>query len=114
MQITKKRYELTKLALAQLVTQGGELVKNMPDGMRVTVGNIVEYSTDNDDGTTTDILAFEGNAEDGTRKWYMTNSKTFKREINKILDIFGDDEFCIVKISGTTKSGRVFVTCTAA
>lgn len=43
---------------------------------------------------------------------YSTISETFKREFMKIVDFFGEDTGAIKVITGSTKAGRSYVTCT--
>lgn len=45
---------------------------------------------------------------------YGTNSVSFTKEFKDIVDIFGDELTAIKVITGKTKAGRTFVTCTIA
>lgn len=43
---------------------------------------------------------------------FATNSPTFKEDFNNMLDFFGDEGVHSIKvISGTSKAGRTFITC---
>ena len=45
---------------------------------------------------------------------YATISDTFKKNFFRMVEIFEDEEFSIVKISGKTNNGRDFVNCDLA
>lgn len=79
-------------------------------GERINVHLYAFYEDTDKDGNTREILSIMDN--DGNV--YATNSATFKADFEKILDITDDDAFddlTIEVISGTSKSGREFITC---
>lgn len=80
------------------------LIKDLEDGETITPVYYAEYLDTDKDVEVLSIVDAEENV-------YSTISETFKRNFWDIVDIFGDEEFTIKKISGTTKSGRPFVNC---
>lgn len=80
------------------------LIKDLEDGTEITPAYYANY---NDSDKDVEVLSIV----DGDGIVYSTVSETFKRNFWDIVDIFGDEDFTIKKISGTTKSGRQFVNC---
>lgn len=80
------------------------LIKDLEDGTEITPDYYANYNDSDKDVEVLSIVDNEGIV-------YSTVSETFKRNFWDIVDIFGDEEFTIKKISGTTKSGRQFVNC---
>ena len=69
----------------------------------------LKYSdVDNKTGEVKEILTLE--TVDG--EMFGTVSDTFKREFDDIVSFFGDDVGSIKVISGTSKAGLKFITCT--
>ena len=86
-------------------------VKKMSDadGSILEVKSWIKYSDiDQKTGEVKEILTLETN--DG--EMFGTVSPTFQREFNDITEFFGDDVGAIKVTSGTSKSGRNFITCT--
>ena len=63
---------------------------------------------DSKTGEVKEILTLE--TMDG--EMFGTVSDTFKREFDDIVSFFGDDVGAIKVVSGTSKAGRKFITCT--
>lgn len=80
------------------------LIKDLEDGTEITPDYYANYNDSDKDVEVLSIVDKEGIV-------YSTVSETFKRNFWDIVDIFGDEDFTIKKISGTTKSGRQFVNC---
>lgn len=86
-------------------------VKKMSDAEDsiLEVKSWVKYTdVDAKTGEMKEILTLE--TVDG--EMFGTVSETFKREFDDIVAFFGDDVGAIKVISGTSKAGRKFVTCT--
>lgn len=108
--IKKSKENLTKLEQYKLIE--GETI-NMIDaqGLVLTVDCWLQYEDVNSRGVNVNVLAIL--AEDGNV--YATISETFKARFFRLLEIFGEDELPAIKITGgQTKSGRDYVSCTAA
>ena len=108
----KKRSKDTFTKLEQYKLIEGETVK-MADsvGMVIKVDSWIIYDDVNSRGENVEILAIL--AEDG--RVYATISKTFKDRFLRIVEIFGVDDMPAILITGgESKSGREYVSCTAA
>ncbi len=86
-------------------------VKDVEDGTLIAVSQWMEYEDANQDGEVVTILAIYDESADIT---YQTNSSTFKREFDDMVQMLGDVDLTIIKKSGVTKSDRPFVTCVLA
>lgn len=65
-------------------------------------------NVDDEDGTESTILSIK--TSDGD--FYATNSATFIKEFNNIVEIFGVELPEIEVLTGTSKNGRDFISCT--
>lgn len=86
-------------------------VKKMSDaeGSILEVNAWINYTDiDSKTGEVKEILVVE--TED--KEMFGTVSPTFQREFKDIVDFFGDAVGAIKVISGKSKSGRTFITCT--
>lgn len=94
------KYAMTKTAVS---------VKNLEDNVTIMAEAYMIYQDINEEtGETKDLTAILD--QDG--RAYITQSSTFTREMLAIWDIFGESSIKpLMKKSGTTKSGRPFVTC---
>ena len=78
------------------------------DGSILEVAAWISYTdTDSRTGEINDLLAIQ--TTDG--EMFGTNSAIFQREFNDITKFFGDDVGAIKVISGKSKAGRTFITC---
>lgn len=97
-------------SLKYLLTKNPSIitVKNLEDGAKITVAEWCIYKDTNANGDEVELLSFI----DKNNQGYATQSETFKKSFNDILEIMdGNTGFTIVKMSGTTKKGRSFVNC---
>ena len=108
MTITKTSRELTKKESYK--TTLDPTIKKMRDivGAQIAVSAFVLYTDVNSDGKENEILSVMD--DDGVV--YATNSPTFKKDFAKIYEIMDGEDFSIEVISGTSKAGREFITCT--
>ena len=87
------------------------MVQNAPEGLSIPVKDWALYNDPKEgrDGSNKEnkVLSFI----DTVGVKYSTVSATFIREFFDIVDLMGDDDFAIMLIHGTTKSGKPFVTC---
>ena len=108
MTITKTSRELTKKESYKMTLSPS--IKKMRDivGAQIDVSAFIMYKDVNSDGKEQEILSVMD--ADGTV--YATNSPTFKKDFANICDIMDGEDFSIEVISGTSKAGREFITCT--
>lgn len=108
MTITMTSRELTKKESYNLTFSPS--IKKMRDivGAQIDVSAFVMYEDVNSDGKEQEILSVMD--ADGTV--YATNSPTFKKDFANICEIMDGEDFSIEVISGTSKAGREFITCT--
>lgn len=79
-------------------------------GMQIGIDIWALVKSVEDDGTEITVLSIK--TTDGD--YFATNSATFIKEFNNIVEIFGAELPEIVVLTGTSKAGREFVTCTIA
>lgn len=86
-------------------------IKDVSDQTKITVSAFLTFTdvdSKGDEHEMLSILTPENIA-------YVTQSETFKREFFDIADMMsdgGEESYTIKKLSGISKSGRPFVTCT--
>lgn len=107
MNIVKTNKELDKKDIYKMTLSPS--IKRMRDcvGSVIPVINYCIYTDKKSDGDEMTILSIMD--EDGV--CFATNSPTFHRDFERIVDIMGDESFEIEVISGTSKNGRDFITC---
>lgn len=103
----KEEYFLTK--------GNGTKISEVEDGTVLIPLTWATFTDEKDDGESVRVLTFI----DNENKLYSTISQTFTREFMDIADIFTNpdgtyDTFRIVKLSGTSRANRPYVTCTLA
>lgn len=91
--------------MSQKTTQ----IKDLEDGTEITIDYWALFTDDTKENES-EVLTIIDN--DGVV--YATISDTFKKNFFRMVEIFDDEEFAIVKISGTTNAGRDFVNCDLA
>lgn len=104
MTIIKANKELSKMELYKL-TRSPEArpLKESVDQI-IELENYIIYETEDKDGNTVKLVSFE----DKSGAVFITNSSVVYKELNTLIDDFG--EINIIKvIKGTTKSGREFL-----
>lgn len=108
MKVLKASKELTKFEQYMLmVDKGAQSMKDVVDGLSIPVSVWCTYEDEKEDGTPTEITAIM----DTSGKVYAFQSATFRRSLERIHDVFGDEEYAIIKESGMTKAGRDFIDC---
>ena len=108
MKVLKASKELTKIEQYMLtVDKGTESMKNVPDGMSIPVSVWCSYEDEKEDGTHIEITSIM----DTSGKVYSFQSETFRKSLVRIHDVFGDEQYAIIKESGKTKAGRDFIDC---
>ena len=104
MTIIKANKEFSKMELYKL-TRSPEArpLKEAVDQI-IELENYIIYETEDKDGKTVKLVSFE----DKSGAVFTTNSGVVYKEVNTLIDDFG--EINIIKvIKGTTKSGREFL-----
>ena len=106
--IKERSREFTKVE-EYLMTVAPSIIsmKDVEDGTVIQFDGSITFMDIKDDGEESEILSII--TPDKTV--YSLQSQTFKRSLNDIINIMGDQKFSIVKISGKTKAGRDFINC---
>lgn len=108
MTIIKTSKELTKRESYKMTLDPA--IKKMKDfiGVQFEVSAYCIYSDVNKDDDEVEVLSIM--AKDGDV--YATNSPTFKKDFMNIVDLMDGEDYTIEVISGQSKAGREFITCT--
>lgn len=112
MEIKKCNFDLTNKKLAYKLTKSsGAMVQEAPDGLSVPIQYWALYNDPKEakDGSLRDNLVLSFIDDSGAK--YSTISATFIREFLDIAAIMEPDPFAILLVHGTTKGGKVFVSC---
>jgi len=106
--IKERSREFTKVE-EYLMTVAPSIIsmKDVEDGTIIPVDGTITFLDTKDDGEESEILSII--TPDKTV--YSLQSQTFKRSLNDILNIMGENSFSIVKISGKTNAGRDYINC---
>lgn len=106
--IIKSNKELTKRESYKLTLDPA--IKKMKDfiGVQIDVSAYCLYKDVNRDGKEVEVLSIMD--KDGGV--CATNSETFKRDFMNIEELMDGEEYTIEIISGQSKAGREFITCT--
>lgn len=108
MEIKNASRELSKVEKYMLtVDKGAESMKDVPDGTIIPVKVWATYEDEKEDGTTSEITSIM----DTDGKVYAFQSATFRKSLENIHDVFGEEQYAIIKESGKTKAGRDFIDC---
>lgn len=91
--------------MSQQTTQ----IKELEDGTEITIDYWALFTDDTKENESEVLTIVDKNGD-----VYATISDTFKKNFFRMVEIFDDEEFAIVKISGTTNAGRDFVNCDLA
>lgn len=108
--IIKQSKEFSKVEYYKLIVDDTSTSLTKAEGMILSPVAWVEYSDTNMDGKIVDVLALLD--EDGVV--YSTISEVFKRHFYQIVDLMAGEPFAIRVLSGESKNGRKFVSCTLA
>ena len=106
--IIKSNKELTKRESYKMTLDPA--IKKMKDfiGVQIEVAAYCLYQDVNKDGKEVEVLSIMD--KDGGV--CATNSETFKRDFMNIAELMDGEEYTIKIISGQSKAGREFITCT--
>ena len=106
--IIKSNKELTKRESYKMTLDPA--IKKMKDfiGVQINVAAYCLYQDVNKEGKEFEVLSIMD--KDGGV--CATNSETFKRDFMNIAELMDDEEYTIEIISGQSKAGREFITCT--
>ena len=106
--IIKSNKELTKRESYKMTLDPA--IKKMKDfiGVQLDVSAYCLYSDVNKDDDEVEVLSIMD--KDGCV--YATNSLTFKKDFMNIADLMDGEDYAIEVISGQSKAGREFITCT--
>ena len=106
--IKERSREFTKVE-EYLMTVAPSIIsmKDVEDGTVIPFDGSITFMDIKDDGEESEILSIIT----PDKKVYSLQSQTFKRSLNDIISIMGEQKFSIVKISGKTKAGRDFINC---
>ncbi len=100
--------EMTKVE-QYLMTSAQDMVsmKDVPDGTSLPVQMWCEFTeTKEETGEVVELLSIMSNDI-----VYALQSKTFSRNFIEIAELMEDTPFSIIKSSGETKAGRLFINC---
>lgn len=108
MEIIKKSAEFSKKDQYKMTLSPA--IKKMKDiiGTVFDVKAYCVYNDENSTGEEVEVLSIM--TADG--EVFATNSPTFKRDFDKIVELMDGEDITIEVISGTSKAGRDFITCT--
>ena len=98
--------ELTREQMYRHTMARGTSLKNVNDGDKIAIKEIVCY--ENDDGDKIISILDQDNQH------FVSKSSIFRDELAKIVDIFGDSDITIKVRKIVSKAGRSYVTCELA
>ena len=99
--------ELTPRDIYKHTRNSSKPLKDEEDGHIIEPVDIVFYEDVNGKGEKVTICSIM--AKDGEH--YATTSKYFSKEIEDIINLFGDEGFAVKLRKPVSKGGRTFVTC---
>lgn len=108
MQIKTEYGNMERRERALLLTGVAGKMRDIPDGSTAKATAFVNYLEGEQE-----LLAVRFETESG-EEWYTTNSKSFTRSFLAIASCYPNEDFFVTKISGTSRSGRVYIDCTPA
>lgn len=113
--MTKVTYQsregFTKPQLYRLMNGADNIsIKDVDDSTLIKCNGYIKFTDTKDDGSVSELVSILAD----TGEIYTTQSATFVRELENIIEFMETDEVMIKKLSGTTNAGRPFVTCTLA
>lgn len=83
-------------------------LKDVEDNTSIAVAGYLTFTDEKDNGESVDILSIIT----PDNEVFSTQSDTFKRSFDNIVNIMHDKSFSIIKVSGTSKAGRPYIDCT--
>lgn len=113
--MTKLTYQsregFTKPQLYRMMNGADNIsIKDVSDNTLIQCEGYIKFTDTKDDGSESELVSVLAD----TGEIYTTQSTTFICELENIVDFMETDAVMIKKLSGTTKAGRPFVTCTLA
>lgn len=82
-------------------------LKDVADGTSIPVSGYMIFDDEKEDGKVDEIMSIIT----PDNKVYSCQSATFKRSLQDISFIMGDESFAVIKTSGVTKGKRDFINC---
>ena len=108
MNIIEKSCEMKKSEIFRMTKDASIKKVSENIGLNVEVDKWLVYSENNSKGEEVTVLSIMG--KDG--EVYATNSPTFRNQFYDIVEMLGEEMIDRIEIvSGTSKNGRDFVTC---
>lgn len=108
MEIKSEYGNMDRRERALLLTGVAGKMRDIPDGTTAKVTGFVNYMEGEQE-----LLAVRFETESGA-EWRTTNSKSFTRSFLAIASCYPNEDFFVTKISGNSRSGRVYIDCTPA
>lgn len=112
MKITETSKDFTKQEL-YLMTKSPSIktVNSVEDYTVITVIGWLTFEDVDSKGNPSELLSILGTDKNGTEVVWTCQSATFKRSFADMVEIFDNEPFPLMKISGVTKLGKDFVNC---
>ena len=109
MEIIKTSTE-SKIAIYKMTQDAGIQKMSEKENEVITVADYTLYKDTDKDGVERTVLSImdkDGNC-------YATNSATFQKDFDAMVNIFGESLISIKVVGGTSKANRHFITCSLA
>lgn len=87
--------------------RGIKSLKDVEDNTSISVAGYLTFTDEKENGDNVDILSIIT----PDNEVFSCQSDTFKRSFDNITNIMHGKQFAIIKVSGTTKSGRSYINC---
>lgn len=105
--IIEKSKEFDKVDEYLLTTgKGATSIKDVEDNTTIIVDGYLIFEDEKDSGTVEIMSIITPD-----REVFCTQSQTFKNSLLDMFSIMDGQQFPIIKVSGTTRSGRPYVDC---
>lgn len=114
--ITSKSSESFTKAELYRMTKSPSIVsvKTVADGTIMAPIGWLTFDDENDKGEVSHMLSIIGLGEDDQEVVWSCQSQTFKDNFMDLWELFKEDSFKIMKLSGQSKAGREYVNCDLA
>lgn len=87
--------------------RGIKSLKDVEDNTSIPVAGYLTFTDEKENGDSVDILSIIT----PDNEVFSCQSAIFKRRFDNIANIMYDKQFSVIKVSGTTKSGRPYIDC---
>lgn len=91
-----------------ILDKGIHSLKDVEDNTSIPVAGFLTFTDEKESGDSVDILSIIT----PDNEVFSCQSATFKRSFDNIANIMHGKLFSVIKVSGTTKSGRPYIDCT--